>query len=176
MMKMKKIFGLVVVVLLASSSVNAQKIYGTRNGKISFTAQKDEDVTAVNNEVVSRLSDKGEISFSLLLKGFKFAYAEMQTHFNNDYLQSNQFPRADFKGNITNIKTVDFTKNGNYKVAVKGNLTLHGVTKPITVNGIISVKAGKLTANAQFIIVMKDFNIDAATVTNQVNAEINCVY
>lgn len=173
---MKKIFGLVVVVLLASSSVNAQKIYGTRNGKISFTAQKDEDVTAVNNEVVSRLSDKGEISFSLLLKGFKFAYAEMQTHFNNDYLQSNQFPRADFKGNITNIKTVDFTKNGNYKVAVKGNLTLHGVTKPITVNGIISVKAGKLTANAQFIIVMKDFNIDAATVTNQVNAEINCVY
>jgi polyisoprenoid-binding protein YceI len=91
-------------------------------------------------------------------------------------LQSNQFPRADFKGNITNIKTVDFTKDGNYKVAVKGNLTLHGVTKPITVNGIISVKAGKLTANAQFIIVMKDFNIDAATVTNQVNAEINCVY
>lgn len=173
---MKKILSLAMVILLAGSSVSAQKIYATRNGKISFIAPKDEDVAAANNEVASRLNDKGEISFSLLIKGFKFAYAEMQAHFNNDYLQSNQFPRADFKGAITNIKTVDFTKDGNYKVAVKGSLTLHGITKPINVNGTISIKSGKPSANAQFVIVMKDFNIDAATVTNQVNAVINCVY
>ncbi len=173
---MKKVISLFTLFLLVSICMNAQKIYGTRNGKISFTAPKDEDVAAANNEVVSRLSDKGDISFSLLIKGFKFAYAEMQTHFNNDYLQSNQFPRADFKGTITNIKTVDFTKDGNYKVSVKGNLTLHGVTKPINVNGTISIKSGNPSANAQFVIQMKDFNIDAATVTNQVNAVINCVY
>jgi polyisoprenoid-binding protein YceI len=116
------------------------------------------------------------MSFSCLIKGFKFAYAEMQDHFNTEYLQSNQFPRADFKGSIANLKEVIFTKNGNYKAVVKGDLTLHGVTKSITVNGTITVKDGKINSIASFPIIMKDFKIDASSVTEKVKAEINCIY
>lgn len=173
---MKKIIGLSIGFCLIFGAINAQKVYGTRNGKISFIAPNDEDVKAVNNEVTSRLADNGTLSFSCLIKGFKFAYAEMQDHFNTEYLQSNQFPRADFKGNITNLKEVLFTKNGTYKAMVKGDLTLHGVTKNITVNGTITVKDGKISAIASFPIIMKDFKIDASSVTEKVKAEINCIY
>lgn len=173
---MKHLLILLLGVCLTGSSVKAQKVYGTRNGKISFVSPTDEDVKAVNNEVTSRLADNGTLSFSLLIKGFKFKYAEMQDHFNNEYLMSNQFPRADFKGSITNIQQVTLSKNGTYKAVVKGNLTLHGVTKPITVNGTITVKDGKITALAKFTIVMKDFKIDASSVTDVVNAEVNCLY
>ena len=83
---------------------------------------------------------------------------------------------AEFKGNISNIKDINFTKDGSYKAIVKGTLTLHGVTKPLTVNGLITVKAGKVSATGKFPIVMKDFNIDASAVTEKVNADINAVY
>ncbi|MFY9464132.1 MAG: YceI family protein [Sediminibacterium sp.] len=173
---MKHLLILLFGVLMIGSSVQAQKVYGTRNGKISFVSPTDEDVKAANNEVSSRLADNGTLSFSLLIKGFKFKYAEMQDHFNNEYLMSTQFPRADFKGAIANIQQVTLAKNGTYKAFVKGNLTLHGVTKPITVNGTITVKDGKITALAKFTIVMKDFKIDASSVTDVVNAEVNCLY
>ena len=173
---MKKIISLSIGILLVFNSINAQKVYGTRNGQISFIAPNDEDVKAVNNEVTSRLFDNGAMSFSCLIKGFKFAYAEMQDHFNTEYLQSNTYPRADFKGTITNIKEVIFTKNGTYKAIVKGNLTMHGVTKNITVNGTITIKDSKISAIASFPIIMKDFKIDASSVTEKVKAEINCIY
>lgn len=172
---MKK-FLFIALCSIAFTQTQAQKLYGTRNAKLSFIATNDEDVKAVNNEVASRLSDKGEISFSLLIKGFKFEYAEMQEKFNNDYAESNKFPRAEFKGTISNIKDINFTKDGNYKAVVKGNLTLHGVTKPVTVNGTITVKGGKVSATGKFPIVMKDHKIDASAVTEKVNAEINAVY
>lgn len=172
---MKK-FLFIALCSIAFTQTQAQKLYGTRNAKVSFIATNDEDVKAVNNEVASRLSDKGEISFSLLIKGFKFEYAEMQEKFNNDYAESNKFPRAEFKGTISNIKDINFTKDGNYKAVVKGNLTLHGVSKPVTVNGTIMVKGGKVSATGKFPIVMKDHKIDASAVTEKVNAEINAVY
>lgn len=172
---MKK-FLFIALFSIAFTQTQAQKLYGTRNAKVSFIATNDEDVKAVNNEVASRLSDKGEISFSLLIKGFKFEYAEMQEKFNNDYAESNKFPRAEFKGTISNIKEINFTKDGNYKTVVKGNLTLHGVSKPVTVNGTITVKGGKVSATGKFPIVMKDHKIEASAVTEKVNAEINAVY
>ena len=173
---MKKVLSFIAFIILLSSSLNAQKIFSTRNGKISFIAVSDEDVKAVNNEVTSRLSDNGSLNFSCLIKGFRFANAEMQDHFNTEYMQSTQFPRADFKGTITNIKEVNFAKDGAYKAIAKGDLTMHGVTKNITVNGTINIKAGKPTTTAKFTIIMKDFKIDASSVTEKVNAEINCVY
>ncbi len=171
-----KLFFSFVVVLLLSTGIHAQKIFGTRNGKVSFSSPSDEDVKATNNEVASRIADNGQMTFSLLTKGFKFKLAEMQEHFNDQYIESTKFPRADFKGTIVNLKDVNFTKDGSYKVTVTGDLTLHGITKNITVNGTVDIKDGKPSAMGKFDIIMKDFNIDAAKVTQKVSAEINCQY
>jgi polyisoprenoid-binding protein YceI len=133
-------------------------------------------VKAVNNEVSSRMADNGQITFSLLTKGFNFKLAEMQEHFNDQYIESNKFPRSDFKGNIVNINEVNLAKDGVYKVTVKGDLNLHGVTKNITANGTIEVKGGKVSAQCQFEILMKDFNVDASKVTQKVGVDISCQY
>jgi hypothetical protein len=173
---MKLFLSLFMVTLFFVSESNAQKIFATRNAKISFLAPNDEDVTAVNNEVTSRIADNGQMTFSLLVKGFTFKYAEMQDHFNDQYLESTKFPRADFKGMITNLSDVNFTKDGTYKATVKGDLTLHGVTKSVTVNGMIDVKSGKPVINAKFVIVMNDFNVSAKAVAEKVNVEVSCQY
>jgi hypothetical protein len=136
--------------LLSFQTLNAQKTFGTRNGQIIFQSPTDQDVKAINNEVNSRLSDNGSLSFSLLIKSFRFKMAEMQDHFNTEYLHSNQFPRGDFKGTITNIKTVNFNQDGIYPVEVTGDLTLHGVTKKVSSKGSITIKNGKPLAKASF--------------------------
>jgi hypothetical protein len=173
---MKRIIAIALFTVIACTQADAQKIFATRNGKITFTSPSDGDVSAVNNEVTSRISDNGQLTFSLLLKGFKFKLAEMQEHFNDQYVESTKFPRADFKGNIVNVKDVNFGKDGTYKVTVKGDLTMHGVTKNITVTGSINIKGGKPSANASFVIKMADFKIDASSVTATVNAEVSCQY
>ncbi len=173
---MKQLIIILVLALTMTGDLHAQKIFGTRNGKISFASPTDDDVKAVNNEVTSRMSDNGQITFSLLIKGFRFKYAEMQDHFNDQYLESTKFPRADFKGMITNLADVNFSKDGSYKVVVKGDLLMHGVTKNLTVNGTVEIKSGKPSVKASFVAVMKDFKIDASSVTDKVTIEINCQY
>jgi len=173
---MKIFLSLLIASLFIVSNADAQKIFATRNGKIVFSAPTDDDVKAVNNEVTSRIADNGQVTFSLLIKGFRFKYAEMQEHFNDQYLESNKFPRADFKGNIVNLKEVNFTKDGSYKVIVKGDLTMHGITKSITANGKIDIKAGKPVVTCEFEVSMKDFNVDAAKVTSKVTVEVSCQY
>ncbi|MDB5210643.1 MAG: YceI family protein [Sediminibacterium sp.] len=173
---MKFFFSCIIAMLFVVNAADAQKIFATRNGQINFSSPSDQDVKAVNNEVTSRLADNGQITFSLLIKGFKFKLAEMQEHFNDQYLESTKFPRADFKGNIVNLADVNFSKDGSYKVSVKGDLTLHGVTKSITANGTIEIKAGKPSASCQFVIVMKDFSVNASSVTEKVNVDISCQY
>ncbi len=173
---MKLFLSLIISVVFFVNNTDAQKIFATRNGKISFSAPSDEDVKGVNNEVTSRLADNGQMTFSLLMKSFKFKYAEMQEHFNDQYLESSKFPRADFKGTIVNLKEVNFSKDGSYKVSVKGDLTMHGVTKNITANGTLDIKAGKPVTACQFTVLMKDFKVDASSVTDKVSVDISCQY
>lgn len=173
---MKFFFSCILAVLFVANHADAQKVFSTRNGKISFASPTDEDVKAVNNEVTSRMADNGQVTFSLLIKSFKFKLAEMQEHFNDQYLESNKFPRADFKGTIVNLAEVNFGKDGTYKATVKGDLTLHGVTKNITASGTIEIKGGKPSASCQFPIAMTDFNVKASSVTSKVTIDLNCQY
>lgn len=173
---MKLFLSLIIATLFLVSDADAQKIFATRNGKVTFSAPSDEDVTAVNNEVTSRMADNGQMTFSLLIKGFRFKFAEMQEHFNDQYVESTKFPRADFKGTISNLKDVNFSKDGSYKATVNGDLTLHGVTKKVTVNGTIDIKDGKPAVTGRFTILMNDFNVSAKAVTDKVSVDVSCQY
>jgi polyisoprenoid-binding protein YceI len=173
---MKFLFAFVLSLVFFATAADAQKIFATRNGKITFSSPSDGDVKATNNEVTSRIADNGQMTFSLLVKGFKFKFAEMQEHFNDQYLESTKYPRADFKGNIVNLADVNFAKDGVYKATVKGDLTMHGVTKNITVSGTITIKGSKPSVDAQFTVPMKDFNVSASSVTEKVTVDIDCQY
>jgi polyisoprenoid-binding protein YceI len=126
--------------------------------------------------VSSKISATGDIRFSLLFKGFQFKYAEMQTHFNEEYVESEKYPRASFSGTIQNIKSIDLSKEGKYTAKVVGTLTMHGVTKPVQTSATLVISKGKIAATATISINMSDFKIDASAVTEKVDLEINCNY
>ena len=141
-------------------SVSAQK-YITKTGFIGFYSHTPlEDIKADNNQVASILDiTTGELVFMVLIKSFRFEKALMQEHFNENYLESDIYPRSTFTGKIKDYPGIDPGKNGKHEVTVEGDLDLHGVTKKITANGIIEVVDGKIGASSKFNIVPEDYNI-----------------
>lgn len=169
---MKKIF--IAVALLISSTVYSQKIYSTKSGQVSFNASSPiEKIKAINNQADSKMIDKnGQIVFMLLIKSFKFENQLMEDHFNENYMESTKFPKADFKGFITNISSVDFTKDGKYPVTADGTLTLHGVSKKVQPTGVITITNGKLALNSSFKIALKDYNVTGSYIGSKIASEV----
>lgn len=141
-------------------ALNAQK-YMTKNGFIGFYSHTPmEDIKAENNQVVGALDiTTGEMVFQALIKSFHFDRALMEEHFNENYMESDKIPKSVFKGKITNLTAVDFTKNGKYEVTVEGDLTIHDVTNKISTKGTIEVVTGGINANSKFNIVPEDYKI-----------------
>jgi polyisoprenoid-binding protein YceI len=81
----------------------------------------------------------------------------MQQHFNENYVESDKYPKASFTGSYTG--EVDWQKNGSYPVNVQGQLTLHGVTRSVTMPAIMDVQNGKLYGRSDFKLNPADFNI-----------------
>jgi hypothetical protein len=152
-------------------AVNAQK-YMTKNGFIGFYSHTPmEDIKAENNQVVGALDiSTGEMVFQALVKSFHFDRALMEEHFNENYMESDKIPKSMFKGKITNLTAVDFTKNGTYEVTVEGDLTIHDVTNKITTKGTIEVVSGGINAKSKFNIVPEDYKI---TIPGVVREKIN---
>jgi polyisoprenoid-binding protein YceI len=84
----------------------------------------------------------------------------MQEHFNENYIESHKFPKSTFKGNIENIKAVNLQQDGLYKVKIAGQLTIHGVTKPVNAEGTLEVKDGKIGAKSVFEVKPEDYAIE----------------
>jgi len=157
---MKKLI-LAFAILSSCVYMSAQGKYITKNGHISFFSHTTmEDIKADNNQVASILdSETGEVIFNVLMKSFKFDRALMEEHFNENYVESDKFPKANFKGKVTNISSVDIKKSGTYNVDVEGQMTIHGVTKPVKAKGTLEVKDGNIKANSKFELDYKQFNI-----------------
>jgi hypothetical protein len=160
---MKKI--LVLFILIASiTSAGYAQLYTTRNAFINFYSKAlVEDISADNNQVYSIIdAGKKNLAFSLLLKSFIFPKQLMQDHFNENYVESDKYPKAIFNGSYTG--DVAFDKDGVYKIMVKGNLTLHNVTHAIELPATLEVKGGKLSGAAEFKIKPEDYNISIPSV------------
>jgi hypothetical protein len=156
---MKSIF-IIGVVITSVITVDAQK-YMTKTGYIGFFSHTIlEDIKADNNQVAGALDlSTGDIVFQALIRSFHFEKALMEEHFNENYMESDKFPKAVFKGKISDLKKVDFEKAGIYKTFVEGELTIRDVTKKISVSGALEVIAEGIGADAKFSLNPEDYGI-----------------
>ena len=171
---MKKISLLVVAVLLLQyANVSAQGKFFTREGKVHFFSKAPmEEIDGVNKKATSIIDTQtGQIEFSILMKAFEFEKALMMEHFNENYVESDKFPKSVFKGVISNNSEVKWTTDGTYPVKVAGKMTLHGVTKDMNADGTITIKGGKPTATSTFNLLIKDYNIEIPKVVKDKVAE-----
>jgi hypothetical protein len=160
-----KIKILLIAMLALSQVIQAQKLI-TKTGHVWFYSKTPvEEIEAHNRQAVSTLDPAtGDIVFMLLVKSFEFKRALMQEHFNENYLESDKFPKASFKGKITNLDKINFKKDGVYNTEVSGDMTIHNVTKPLSAKGTLEVKGGTVIVGSKFLTTAHDWDIEIPTV------------
>lgn len=170
---MKKIIFGIALFMAAVTGAHSQQ-YMTRTGFIGFYSKTPlEDIKAENNQVYAVVdAGKKNLAFMVLIKGFVFVKELMQEHFNENYAESDKYPKATFTGTFTE----DLGKDGIYKVTVRGNLTLHNVTKTIEVPATLELKGGKLSGRSDFTLKPEDFNIHIPSIVRDKIANVMNVH
>lgn len=160
---MKKI--ILFAALLGSASAFGQAKYFTKKAKITFdatTPTSPEKIRGLNENAISVIdASNGAMEFMVSMTAFAFEKALMGEHFNENYVESDKFPKANFKGTVTNIKDVDLNKDGTYPVDVKGSMTIHGVSHEVAAKGTLTTKDGAIVSGkSEFKLLLSDFKIE----------------
>lgn len=173
---------MILALLLSAPYAFGQK-YFSKTGKISFYSDAPVEKIEAHNASASTVIDMatGQMEWAVLIQGFKFDKALMQEHFNENYMESGKYPKAKFKGTIQNISAISLQKDGEYPVTAEGTLEIHGVTKPVTAKGTMTVKNGVLSAKSKLSIAVADYGIQipklvADNIAKQVDIIITADY
>ena len=147
--------------LLAITIAFGQSKYMTKSGSMSFEASQPsfEPIEATHSAVSALLNaDTGELAVLALVRGFRFPLALMEEHFNENYIESHQYPKTSFKGSILNFNSNSLS-NQPRTVQLTGELSMHGVTKPISVSATITQSDEQITLTSSFSVKTSDFGI-----------------
>lgn len=171
---MKKIITIALVML--TTGLSAQEKMITKTGKITFEASvaSFEEVKAKNENVTCVLNAKtGEIASLAMTKGFRFKVALMEEHFNENYIESDKYPKATFKGKIENFDASALSSNAkDYKI--NGKLELHGKTKDVVCLAKIRQTENGIEIKSDFSVNASDFDIAIPTVVkSKVSNKVN---
>ena len=108
---------------------------------------------------------------------FHFENELMQDHFNDkDYMNSDEFPKSEFKGILNNINKLDLTKDETNKISTTGSLTIHGITQKVFAAGTITVSKGKISLKSIFKIKRADYGITTNEIADELEITVTCRY
>jgi hypothetical protein len=148
--------------LLAISGFAQAKTTTSANVAFDATTPIDALPKAENKTVVAMLNPKtGEVGFEAAVNNFAFSNPTIQEHFNSErWLNSGKFPLFTFAGKITDLKKVNFKKEGTYTVTVEGQLTVKDKSNPVSTTATLEVKGGTIQAGASFSFKLSDFGVE----------------
>ena len=158
---MRSVIIMGLLVATAAGVLQGQGKYLTNEGQISFYSHTAiEDIKADNLEVSSVLVvESGEVAIIVKMTDFQFEKKKMQEHFNENYVESEKFPKAIFIGSILDPSKVDYATKKIYHVKVEGDLTIHGKTNRVSTDATIEVISDGITARTKFMINPEDYDI-----------------
>lgn len=155
---MNKIFTFLILLTFIADFDSKSNQFIANQGQVSFFSYTPvENIEAQNNQVLSILDvTNNEIAISMLMRAFVFKKALMREHFNESYIESDIYPKANFEGKIINF---DATLEGPQTRIVRGTLTIHGVSKNVDIKATIAPKDDTYVITGDFDVVVKDFDI-----------------
>ena len=162
------------LLFVSISTASAQELWLTRTGFVSFYSHtKVEDIKAENMQVSSVLNmETGALKFVAQMRSFEFMNRTMQEHFNDNYVESEKYPKAEFTGEVLDIESLDFSTKKEHEVTVKGTMIIHGITQAVVVKGTLRKNDDAVVAEAKFPITLADYGIDITAASNKIAEEV----
>lgn len=179
-MKRGKTILFISMVLLAISAFRiVPNLFHATEGRISFRSDAPlELIKASSNSLVGIIDTaKKTFSFKVGISSFEgFNSRTQREHFNENYMQTDKYPDASFKGKI--IEDFDFSKDGTVSVRAKGMLNIHGVEKERIIKSDLTIKNNIITLRSNFTVLLSDHNIPIPKVVyqklaNEIKVEVN---
>ncbi|MBS1635085.1 MAG: YceI family protein [Bacteroidetes bacterium] len=168
-----KTFICLAILLICQITASAQIFRGKSEATtITFFSKSPlEDITATNSKgTIMMNTTTGDVQALVTMLYFRFKKPLMEEHFNENYVESDKYPACVFKGKIADKP--DLSKDGDYKVTVTGQFTLHGVTRDVSMEGTITRKGDVITISSKFKIRIADYNIRVPSLYVQNIAEV----
>ena len=147
---------LLLPLFLYAERANGQKYISDYNQVSFYSEAPMEKIEARSFKAKSVLdAESGEVVFTVPIKTFEFEKSMMQEHFNENYLESDKYPKAKFKGKIIGFQK----KAGKQQVSAQGELEIHGVSRQVTVPGEIDFSSNEIKIRATFPVSVADYKI-----------------
>lgn len=163
---------LVLLCTLLLGAKGISQIYiGEKCKIIFFSETKMENIEATNTVTKPVFNTKtGDFAVKAAHTAFQFKSSFMQEHYNENYMESEKYPYATFKGRVK--ETIDYTKDGTYNVTMEGTLDMHGVELPRTITGTITIKGTTITMDSKFDVKVADHKIKVPSLYIEKIAEV----
>lgn len=165
-------FKLALVLCFSSITASAQTLYSTTKGEVSFYSDAPlETIEGINKSSAAIFNGENqELAVQIRITEFEFQNKLMQEHFNENYLESEKYPTAVFKGKVK--EKIEIGNSGTYPATAEGSMTIHGVTKEVTIPGTIQVSGDQLKFDFKFPVKLEDYKIDVPTIVFKKIAEV----
>jgi hypothetical protein len=151
-----------------SSGISIAQVYKVTSSKVKFKSDAPlEVIVAESTELNGLLDVKTKLfAFTVNNESFKGFNSQLQqTHFNDNYLETDKYPVISFSGKI--IDDIDFNSAGNYVVRTKGMLNIKGVNREQLIKSTVEIKDGKIKILSSFSILLDDYNIRIPRIVSQ---------
>ncbi len=169
---MRKVLLFILLLTFSNSFSQSSNKLLLNNGSVKFISNAAlETIQANSNKLKGLLlTNERTFAFTVDVNTFNgFNGSIQREHFNENYMESDTYPRASFSGKI--VEDINFLKDGMYELRAKGKLTIHGVEKERTIKIQMETKNGRINVNAKFNVLLEDHNISIPSVVNQKIAE-----
>lgn len=148
-------------------SFGQQTIYMVKTGTINFSSEAPKELISASSKKLKGILDidKRTFAFRIDIASFSgFNNTLQREHFNENYMESNLFVAATYKGKI--IEDIDLRKDGSYSIRTKGKLNIHGIEQERIIKVLVVVKKGKISVKSDFNVSLTDHNIKIPRVMN----------
>ena len=144
------------------------ELYRSDQGIVSFTSDAPLEFIQATSDKLRGIVNPTDnrFAFSIDISSFLGFNSTLQrTHFNENYLESSQYPTASFAGKI--IEPVDWSEPGSIEVRAKGILKIHDVSQERIIRSEIHREEGRLSITSTFTIPLNDHNINIPKIVVQ---------
>ncbi len=130
-----------------------------------FSEAPLEDIKAINEKGLGVLDmSNGKVAVAMNMKDFHFEKSLMEEHFNENYIESDKYPKATFSGTIDNFDASAYENlTDSLTQSVKGKMTIHGVSQEVTIPIAFIKEGDALLAKSEFLIRIEEYDVDVPT-------------
>jgi polyisoprenoid-binding protein YceI len=157
---MLRLFFCLLIILPGIKGFSQTNIYEVKTGEVHFFSEAPKELISASSKQIKGALDvkRKTFAFRIDISSFTgFNNALQREHFNENYMESNLYPAATYKGKI--IEDVEFNKDGVYEIRTKGKLNIHGIEQERIIKVLLTIRKGKVAITSNFTVMLTDHNI-----------------